>query len=721
MPVGDSARLVAVKPGAQVEALRGGFKNTLGCGEINMNENKGYPGSGLQNWDAGQKQETSGLDRPGKNAEAKASSPGEATARGKRKCETAGDGGPPTKNRACRAPRQETLEAAKYVSHANALTLRGEGAKLDHDIDVKLPSISQAPACLQEHLRGLETAGLRLPHAVPTTINTHVRVLGGLCHAFEGLSPWLSERPGEASVEDFKWKPQGLSHPLHSHQVLASAIMIMIEKDADQGSGLLLDCIGFGKTVQTLACIVSNRVRPRRGKCPMDGSATTLVVVPKSAATQWVDEVKRHTKPQLSAVVWTNQSETSRTHTLAADILIVTYDQVRTMWNRKYGSQSTSLLFDVCFHRVILDEAHKIKCRKSSTFKACMGLRGSHRWALTGTPIPNGVHELWPLLKFIRHPNVKDFAHFKANYLRRKGEDMSKGGTKYEDLGRLLLPISIMRAPGHQFCGLPLVGLPRDRAVEELVPLSAEEQVILGHLKKHIMRYIESTSGGKSNSFCLFERFTRHRQFSASPLLLEGPVKNGMWTLGDVKQMRDAARAGGCRQTPVIDLFERWMLEPKSHHLAPTGDKKIDAVIAKIDGLLCPLCSRRPADPVLAECSHLWCRHCAERWVGMCAACAEPAKCPKCNRVVGALQKYEPKSDSDQYGGDRGRGDDHSGFQPAGDDGSTLFQDLDRHPEEPIPQSAKLGATLDRIIKWQTEAPDDKIIGEVYLTRPVLC
>lgn len=712
---GDRAHLVVVKRETQDkdEAIPGGLESIPEDKKSNTNGYESKSSKGLQNSEVVQKSETSELEQPTTNTKAKTKNPKKAPTRAKRKNETASNEGPPNKKRAYRKPRQEALEAAKYVSHTNALILRGQDAKLPQEIDVKLPAICHAPSHLQEHLRGLEAAGLKLSHAVPITIKIHVKVLSGLCHAFKGLDPWLNKRDGEPRVDDFKWKLQGLNHPLHSHQILGSAIMITIEKDPKQGSGLLLDFMGFGKTVQTLACIVSNRVPSKKGKRPKDGSATTLVVVPKSAATQWIEEVKRHTKPQLSAMLWTQQSETSRDHTLTADILVVTYDQVRIMRKTKNSKQPTSLLFDVCFQRIIMDEAHKIKNRKSNTFEACMELQGNHRWALTGTPIPNGVHELWPLLTFIQHPSVEDFADFKKNYLTKKREKKLKGEAEYEELGKLLLPISIMRTPGHQFCGLPLVNLPQDHAVTEMIPLSAEEQVLLGYLKEHIMDYIDMKSGGKSNYFCLFERFMRYRQFSASALLLEGPVRDGLWTLDHVKQMKEKAHDVGCGETPIIDLFERWILEPKSHHLAPTGDKKMDAIIAKTDPLLCPLCSQMPTEPTLAGCSHIWCRHCAEKWMRMCAASSDPVECPKCNRVLGALQPHDPEDASDQDGNDKRRGDDYNGFQPADDEGSTLFQHLDKHPEAPIPQTSKLTATLDQILKWQDEAPMDKIIGKV--------
>ena len=70
------------------------------------------------------------------------------------------------------------------------------------------------------------------------------------------------------------------------------------------------------------------------------------------------------------------------------------------------------------FHRVILDEAHCIKNRNTQTAQACLLLRAGYRWCLTGTPIMNGVLELYSLLKFLRVKQYRpweDFHQVRAN------------------------------------------------------------------------------------------------------------------------------------------------------------------------------------------------------------------------------------------------------------------------------------------------------------------
>eukprot|EP00927_Polykrikos_kofoidii_P070844 TRINITY_DN67222_c0_g1_i1.p1 TRINITY_DN67222_c0_g1~~TRINITY_DN67222_c0_g1_i1.p1 ORF type:complete len:1007 (+),score=209.45 TRINITY_DN67222_c0_g1_i1:91-3111(+) len=72
---------------------------------------------------------------------------------------------------------------------------------------------------------------------------------------------------------------------------------------------------------------------------------------------------------------------------------------------------SSSPLFKCRWARVILDEAHRIKGRSSSTASAASSLRvRSGRWCLSGTPVQNRVGELCSMVRFLRvHPYGYNF------------------------------------------------------------------------------------------------------------------------------------------------------------------------------------------------------------------------------------------------------------------------------------------------------------------------
>lgn len=66
------------------------------------------------------------------------------------------------------------------------------------------------------------------------------------------------------------------------------------------------------------------------------------------------------------------------------------------------SSKGKSILHSVAWERVILDEAHFIKERRSNTTKAVLALKSRYKWALSGTPLQNRVGELYSLVRFLQ-------------------------------------------------------------------------------------------------------------------------------------------------------------------------------------------------------------------------------------------------------------------------------------------------------------------------------
>jgi DNA repair protein RAD16 len=61
-----------------------------------------------------------------------------------------------------------------------------------------------------------------------------------------------------------------------------------------------------------------------------------------------------------------------------------------------------SILHSISWFRIILDEAHLIKDRSTSTAHAAFALVSLNKWCLTGTPLQNRVGELYSLVRFLR-------------------------------------------------------------------------------------------------------------------------------------------------------------------------------------------------------------------------------------------------------------------------------------------------------------------------------
>lgn len=131
-----------------------------------------------------------------------------------------------------------------------------------------------------------------------------------------------------------------------------------------------------------------------------------------------------------------------------------TAEQKIAWWKTTY-SQDRGVLHQVHFKRVVLDEAQAIKNHKSRTSIACRALRGTHKWALSGTPIMNSLDELYPYFKFLNVPHTGSFQIFKNNYC---------GTGDGENAERLLVRLSqfmIRRTHADSMFDAPILKLPQ--------------------------------------------------------------------------------------------------------------------------------------------------------------------------------------------------------------------------------------------------------------------
>ncbi|KAK9443999.1 SNF2-related protein [Metarhizium brunneum] len=170
--------------------------------------------------------------------------------------------------------------------------------------------------------------------------------------------------------------------------------------------------MGLGKTVSTPALILAIQATSRR--------RTNLIIGPLSLLRQWEEEIKNKIKSLHALTVFVYHGKKADIRYLLKFDVVVTYENAR-------------------FHRVILDEAHCIKNRNTQTAQACLLLRADYRWCLTGTPMMNGVLELYSLLKFLRVKQYRSWEDFHQAFGLLFGERGDPRGVAMNQLGALLM------------------------------------------------------------------------------------------------------------------------------------------------------------------------------------------------------------------------------------------------------------------------------------------
>ena len=94
------------------------------------------------------------------------------------------------------------------------------------------------------------------------------------------------------------------------------------------------------------------------------------------------------------------ESETGPGHARGSGSLAVVGVEGRQRGQPRLGPMSA--LQAISWRRVILDEGHYIKNRRSGTAKAVFNLTAERRWCLSGTPLQNRVGELFSQIRFLR-------------------------------------------------------------------------------------------------------------------------------------------------------------------------------------------------------------------------------------------------------------------------------------------------------------------------------
>jgi DNA repair protein RAD16 len=190
-------------------------------------------------------------------------------------------------------------------------------------------------------------------------------------------------------------QPATINRQLKPFQLEGVAWMKAMEK-TDWGGGLLGDEMGMGKTIQAVSLIMSDFPAPQ----------PTLVLIPPSALMQWEQEIRDYTDNTLKTFVYHGTNSLTKGATVRElmkyNVILMSYNSLESMYRkqekgfkRKTGlHKEKSVIHQIHFHRVILDEAHSIKV-SFSTLPSQSSLIVSRRAQLV---LPRLVSHLRPII-----------------------------------------------------------------------------------------------------------------------------------------------------------------------------------------------------------------------------------------------------------------------------------------------------------------------------------
>lgn len=395
--------------------------------------------------------------------------------------------------------------------------LHGEWVVLDAE------ALDAADAFLQENRRGRMTLG----QAIRTVAGVEELATGLPVVGIRG-SDWIDyllRTAGDVRVAHLA-QPDAFVGTLRPYQLRGLEWLIFMQRI---GVGACLaDDMGLGKTIQLIAVLLAER----RGDAPV---GPTLIFAPMTVVGNWQREISRfapglkvlihHGGERLSGDAFV---EAAREH----DVVITTY---------ALGHRDFPNLARVSWHRLVLDEAQKIKNPAAAQTISIRALAATHRVALTGTPLENHLSELWSIMDMLNPGLLGSAARFRKRFavpVERLG-DVERAA----QLRQLIHPFVLRRVKNDPDVSCDL---PEKMEMQVYCNLTPEQAVLYEQIVESALGEIESAAGIRRRGVIL-AALTRLKQICNHPVhyLRDGTSLDG--------------RSGKCER--LIEMLEEVLAE----------------------------------------------------------------------------------------------------------------------------------------------------------------
>lgn len=354
----------------------------------------------------------------------------------------------------------------------------------------------------------------------------HFSLVDGL----DGIDPKEIETLKRYSEENLKLDNGGIvgiTATLRDYQKMGIAWLKYLHLNSF--GGCLADDMGLGKTLQTISLIqyckdnvtyerapvlkstapadlFSSLSAPEETTTTISSQPVSLIVVPTSLVHNWRNEIKKFA-PNLKLYEHTGASRAKSPSVFAPyDVVLTTYGTVRN---------DKDMLSKFEFYYLIVDESQTIKNPDSATYKACTIVKSQHRLSLSGTPIENGLTDLWAQMNFLNKGLLGSLSLFKEQYVL----PIEKYGHigRQEKLKSLIEPFILRRTKEKVAKELPEV-----TELEILCEMSEQQRSLYEQEKELAQQQMlnEMQQGdAKRTRFVFLQLITKLRQIANHPQL----------------------------------------------------------------------------------------------------------------------------------------------------------------------------------------------------------
>ncbi len=164
------------------------------------------------------------------------------------------------------------------------------------------------------------------------------------------------------------------------------------------GRAILADEVGLGKTIEAGLIMKEYMVRGLAKK--------VLILVPSSLVMQWTRELNQKfgipATAQKKEYMWKQY-----------DVLVASIDTAKREPHRKHVLEQE-------YDMLIIDEAHKLKNKKTKNYQFVKEIKKKYCLLLTATPIQNNLDELYNLITLLKPGHLGHAGEFQENYVDGK-------------------------------------------------------------------------------------------------------------------------------------------------------------------------------------------------------------------------------------------------------------------------------------------------------------
>lgn len=199
--------------------------------------------------------------------------------------------------------------------------------------------------------------------------------------------------------------------------------------------GILADDMGLGKTLQIISFIDSDAK-----------DMPSLIVCPMSLVYNWENECEKwHISCEVKLIIGSAEERNELIKNIKSNqkiLYITSYDSLR---------RDVSL-YHTKFRFIIADEAQFIKNQFTQKSEAIKSIPSEINFALTGTPIENGLQDLWSVFDFLMPGYLSNYSRFKSRY---ETLIMNKDDEALEKLQKRVSPFILRRTKKDVLNDLP--------------------------------------------------------------------------------------------------------------------------------------------------------------------------------------------------------------------------------------------------------------------------